>query len=112
MINFEITASPTSGKKVELEQSIVSIQENLKKISPLFEIKIRNGDNYQFLFKLETEEEVKQTFESNSFILLSGAIQTLCNLPSVSLNGRKMRLNEISYGTISDTHEYKNLINN
>jgi hypothetical protein len=112
MINFEIIATPTVGKKLELKQSIDSIQQGLKKISPLFEIKTKDDYNYQFLFNLETEERIKKLFESNSFMLLTGAIKTLCEEPTVLLNGKRIRLNEISYRGISNKDEYKILINN
>ena len=96
MINLEMTASPAVGKKIELEQSIVYFQEHLKENSPQFEVVVVYEENYQFTFKLKTEEEVQKLLESNSFILLSGAIQTLCKKPLVTLNGKKITLKNLT----------------
>ena len=96
MINLEITASPAVGKKVELEQSIVYFQESLKKIFTQFELTTVDEENYQFSFKFETEEETQKLLENNSFILLSGAIQTLCKKPIVTLNGKKITLKKLN----------------
>lgn len=96
MINLEMTVSPVVGKKIELEQSIAYFQENLKEKSPQFKVTVVYEENYQFTFKLKTEEEVKKLFESKGFILLSGAIQTLCEKPIVTLNGKKITLNNLN----------------
>ena len=112
MINFEITASPAAGKKVEFEQSIDSIQKKLITVSPFFEVINHQNGGSKFILVFRTKEEAQKLFKSEEFMLLAGAIKTLCNETSISLNGKQIKLNEINHGNISSNREYKNLINN
>ncbi len=111
MINFEINASPSLGKKVEFEQSIDSIQKKLLAVSPYFEVITHQNGGYKFVFNFKTKEEAQKLFRSEGFILINGAIKTLCNEASISLNGKQIKLKEINLGNISNNHEYKTLIN-
>ena len=93
MISLEITITPALGKKIELIQSIVYFQESLEKNSFAFEVVTEDEEDYQLLFKLETEKDAKRLLESNKFTLLSGAIQTLCEKQSLTLNDKENNIN-------------------
>ena len=112
MINFEINASSSLGKKVEFEQSIDSIQKKLLTISSFFEVINHQNGSYKFIFNFKTKEEAQKLFKSESFVLIAGAIKTLCNEAYISLNGKQIQLKEINLGSVSDNHEYKILISN
>lgn len=112
MINFEITAHPAIGKKTELEQSIASIREKIITVSPSFEIVYDQIDGYKFIFQFDTKKEAQTVFKSEGFILIAGAIKTLCNEANISLNGKQIQLKEINHGSISNNREYKILTNN
>ena len=109
MINLEITITPASGKKIELIQSILSFQENLEKNVFELEVIVEDEENYRISFKLETEAEAKKIIASNSFTLLSGAIQTLCNHHSLTLNDEE---NNITILYCKDFSKIKNYSKN
>ena len=106
MINLEITITPASGKKTELIQSILYFQESLEKNISEFEVVIEDEEEYRISFKLETEEEAKKIIESSSFTLLSGAIQTLCNQHSLTLNDEENNINILNCKDFSKIRNY------
>jgi len=108
MINLEITITPASGKKIELIQSILYFQESLEKNISEFEVVIEDEEEYQISFKLETEEEAKKTIKSSGFTLLSGAIQTLCNQHSLTLNDEENNINILYCKDFSKIKNYLN----
>jgi len=112
MINFKINASPSLGKKVEFEQSINSVRNKLLVESFFFEVINHKNGGYEFIFNFKTKEEAQKLFKSEGFVLIAGAIKTLCNEAYISLNGKQIQLKEINLGSISDNHEYKILMNN
>ena len=109
MINLEITITPASGKKTELIQSILYFQESLEKNISEFEVVIEDEEDYQLLFKLETEEEAKKIIKSSNFTLLSGAIQTLCNQHSLTLNDEENNINILNCKDFSKIKNYLNI---
>ena len=108
MISLEIYITPASGKKIELIQSILYFQESLEKNISEFEVVIEDEEEYRISFKLETEKEAKNIIGSSSFTLLSGAIQTLCNQHSLTLNDEE---NNINILTCTDFSKIKNYLN-
>jgi hypothetical protein len=106
MINLEITVSPAAGKKIELIQSIVYFQESLKKNILEFEVIIEDEEDYRISFKLESEEEAKKLMESSGFTLLSGAIQTLCNQHSLTLNDKENNINLLNCKNFAKIKNY------
>jgi len=110
MINFEITASPSLGKKNELEQSLASIHEKLVAETHSFEAVNNHDGKYKFIFNLRTKEEAQKLFRSEAFILITGAMKTLCHDTSVLLNGKQIKLNDINNKNISNNSTYKNLV--
>ncbi|VAX24031.1 hypothetical protein MNBD_IGNAVI01-3133 [hydrothermal vent metagenome] len=107
MINFEITASPSIGKKTELLQSVDSIRNKIGKICDHFKVTALDNGGYTFTFHFDSEEQAEKLFDSESFLLLTGAIKTLCDKTSYSINGKK-----INFTKISSNHISKTLINN
>ncbi len=112
MINFEITASPALGKRVEFEQTIGNIQKEFFVLFPFFEVIDHQNGGYKFIFNFQTKEEGQKLFQSEGFILITGAIKTLCKEAYISLNGKQIQLKEINFGSISNNREYKILTNN
>ncbi len=109
MINLEITITPALGKKIELIQSIVYFQETIEKNRFDFEVVTEDEDDYQLLFNLKTEKEAKKLLEGNSFTLLSGAIQTLCEKQSLTLTDREKNINILNCKNFSKIKNYLNI---
>jgi len=109
MISLEITITPASGKKIELIQSILYFQENLKKNSFAFEVVTEDEEDYQLLFKLDIEEEAKRLLESKNFTLLSGAIQTLCEKHSLTLTDKQNNINILNCKNFAKIKNYLNI---
>jgi RecG-like helicase len=109
LINFEITATPTIGKRVELEQSIESIQQKLQKISPFFKVQMNDEGNYLFSFAFNTEEETHKLLDSDEFVLFAGAIKTLCKKQSLTLNNREEIINLFDCKNLLNIKDYINI---
>ena len=63
-----------------------------KKIAQ-FEVVTNQEENFRFQFNFETEKKAKALLKSANFTLLSGAIQTLCNQHSLTLNDKENNIN-------------------
>lgn len=106
MINLEIAITPACGKKIELRQSIVYFQETIENNHYNFEIVTEDEEAYQLLFSLKSEKEAKKLLEGNSFTLLSGAIQTLCEKQSLIITDRVKSINIFSCENFSKIKNY------
>lgn len=106
MIHLDIAITPALGKKRELIQSLLDFQESLEKDSFAFEVITEDEEDYQLLFKLETEKDAKRLLESNNFTLLSGAIQTLCNQHTLTLIDKKNNFNILNCENFSKIKNY------
>ena len=106
MISLEIIVTPAVGKKVELEQSIVYFQNSIEDVSSQFEVVTTEKENFRFLFNFETKEEAKFLLESANFTLLSGAIQTLCNQHSLTLNDKENNINLLNCKNFAKIKNY------
>lgn len=109
MTTLQIIVSPAVGKKVEFEQSIVYFQNNTDRALSNFNVVVEGEDKYQILFNFETGEDAKRLLESNSFTLLSGAIQTLCEKQSLTLTNRENNINILNCENFSKIKNYFNI---
>ena len=107
MISLEISVSPYLGKHVEFDQSVAYFQKNLNGNFSQFNVVVANNNDYKLSFNLETENETKELLSSNSFTLLSGAIQTLSNSYLLSLKDGKSK----KIFSCKDLSKIKNYLN-
>jgi len=78
-----------SPKLLELKQTLDHLSEKLQK--HCFSLKITKTSNLQshtIIVEWETENQMRRTFKSNEFKILSGAITALCEKSTVHLNNK------------------------
>jgi len=76
-------------KLLELKQTLDHLSEKLQE--HCFVLKIKETNNLQshtIIVEWETEDQMRRTFKSNEFKILSGAITALCKKSTIHLNNK------------------------
>ena len=90
MTLLEIIITPLPQKRVELNQSIDSLQGKLRQCCSNLEI-ARTENTISLIAKLENQEQLEKMAGSNEFVLLWGAIKTLGIKSEIFINGIKSK---------------------
>ena len=95
MTLLEIIITPIHEKRVELNQSMDSLQDKLQQCCLNLEI-VKTKNTISLIAELENEEQLKKMMSENDFIILRGAIITLGMKYEVLINGVKRNGQDLS----------------
>ena len=109
---LEMIILPNPRKKKEFTQTLESLSMNLERsCSSLTIEESEEPPTTTMVIKWESEDQMQQTLKSEEFVILSGAIFSLCKIDFIRLDDKPLNKNISKLNTLSIKKILENHLN-